>query len=153
MKTEPGVFSFDDLVKAPQKTTFWEGVRNYQARNLMRDEMKMGDESFIYHSGIDEPEIAGIAVISKTATPDDAAFNSKSKYFDSEAKKKGTNPWVGVTITATQKFSSPITRTQLKETPSLKNIMVLKKGARLSVQPITNEEAAILKKLQKLFSV
>lgn len=147
MKTEPSVFSFDDLLKAKNKSTFWEGVRNFQARNLMRDEMQVGDEALIYHSGIEEPEIAGIAVISKLAEPDEKAFDPKSEYFDADAKKKGTNPWVGVTITAQAKFEKTVTRTLLKETSALENMMVLKKGARLSVQPVTKEEFNCIKKL------
>jgi predicted RNA-binding protein with PUA-like domain len=140
MKTEPSVFSFEDLLKAPGKTTAWEGVRNYQARNLMRDDFQLGDLAFIYHSGIAEPEIAGIAEIAKTGYPDPFAMDPKSKYFDPDAKKKGVNPWILVDVKAKKRFKKSVTRSQLKDCKALADMMVLKKGARLSVQPVTEAE-------------
>lgn len=140
MKTEPSVFSFDDLVKAPKRTTHWEGVRNYQARNIMRDQMKVGDRAFIYHSGIDEPCIAGVAEIVREGYPDDSALDRKSKYYDPDAAKKGASPWALVDVKAIERFATPVGRTQLKNEAALKDMMVLKKGARLSVQPVTAAE-------------
>jgi predicted RNA-binding protein with PUA-like domain len=140
MKTEPSVFSFEDLVKAKHRTTHWEGVRNYQARNLMRDDFKVGDQALIYHSGIEEPEIAGLAVVARAGYPDASALDPKSQYFDAAAKKKGTNPWILVDVTATHLLPNPVTRTVLKQHPQLSQMMVLKKGARLSVQPVTKAE-------------
>ncbi len=140
MKTEPSVFSFDDLLKSPQQTTSWEGVRNYQARNLMRDEFQPGDKVLVYHSGIEEPEIAGLAEVAKGGYPDNFALDPESKYFDPDAKKKGESPWVMVDVKAVKKFKSPVTRTQLKKEKALQDMMVLKKGARLSVQPVSKNE-------------
>jgi predicted RNA-binding protein with PUA-like domain len=147
MKTEPGVFSFEDLVKAPKRTTSWEGVRNYQARNLMRDEFKPGDEAFIYHSGVDEPAIMGVAEVVRGGHPDLFALDPKSKYFDEKAKKKGESPWVLVDVKATHRFAVPVTRDMLKAEPKLAKMMVLQKGARLSVQPVTAEEFKVICKL------
>lgn len=140
MKTEPTTFSYDDLLKAPKKTTAWEGVRNYQARNLMRDQMKKGDLAILYHSSCDVPAGIGIMEISKEAYPDPFALDSKSQYFDSDAKKKGENPWVVVEVTAKKKFKTPVTRDLMKGEAKLKNVMVLKKGSRLSVQPLLESE-------------
>lgn len=149
MKTEPGVFSFDDLVKAPRKTTCWEGVRNYQARNFMRDEFKVGDRALIYHSGIEEPCIVGIAEITREGYPDLSALDPKAQYFDENAKKKGESPWVMVDVTARQAFTVPVTRAQLQAQPGLKQMLVLKKGMRLSIQPVTASEFKVVVKLGK----
>ncbi len=140
MKTEPSVFSFDDLTRAPQRTTAWEGVRNYKARNLMRDDFKNGDRVLVYHSGIDDPVIEGLAQVVREGYPDGKAMDPKSGYFDPDAKKKGVNPWVMVDVQATDRFQVPVTRSMLKEQPALAKMMVLQKGARLSVQPVTEKE-------------
>jgi predicted RNA-binding protein with PUA-like domain len=147
MKTEPGVFSFDDLVKA--KTTCWEGVRNYQARNLMRDEFKKGDLALIYHSSVDEPAVMGIAEVAREGYTDLTALDPKSKYFDEKAKAKGESPWVMVDVKARERMTVPVTREMLKAQTSLKNMMVLQKGARLSVQPVTAAEFETIRKLGK----
>lgn len=138
MKTEPDVFSFEDLIKSPDRTTFWEGVRNYQARNLMRDEFKVGHKVLVYHSNLADPVIPGVAEVVKTAYPDDTALDPKSDYFDPKAK--GVSPWVRVDIKATHRFAVPVTRSKLKTEPALAKMMVLQKGARLSVQPLTELE-------------
>ncbi len=140
MKSEPEVFSFEDLLKAPKKTTSWEGVRNYQARNLMRDEFKVGDLVLFYHSNAEPTGIFGVCEVTKEAYPDIFALDPKSEYFDSEAKKRGTNPWVSVEVKAKLKFNSPVLREDLKSHVELKQMMVLKKGSRLSVQPVTEKE-------------
>ncbi|MBY0370370.1 EVE domain-containing protein [bacterium] len=139
MKSEPEVFSFEDLLKAPKQTTHWEGVRNYQARNLMRDEFKAGDGVLFYHSNADVTGIAGVAEVVKEGYPDSAAEDPKSDYYDPITKKK-PNPWVLVDVRATQRLQQTVTRDMLKADPAFKNMMVLKKGARLSVQPVTKEE-------------
>lgn len=149
MKTEPDVFSFDDLVKNPKRTTSWEGVRNYQARNLMRDDFKLKDRAFIYHSGIDEPCIAGVAEVVREGYPDQTALDPKSKYYDEDAAKKKETPWVMVDVKATHRFKTPVTRDMLKAEKKLQSMMVLKKGARLSVQPVTKDEFEIILKLGK----
>lgn len=149
MKTEPSVFSFDDLLKAPKKTTSWEGVRNYQVRNFMRDDFKLGDEAFIYHSGIDEPSIIGIATVVKRGYPDLTALDPKSRYFDERAKKNGASPWILVDVKAVAKMKCPVTRGMLKAESRLKNMVVLQKGSRLSIQPVTPDEFEIIKGLGK----
>ncbi len=138
MKTEPDVFSFDDLVQSPDRTTFWEGVRNYQARNLMRDEFKVGHKVLIYHSNLADPVIPGLAEVVKAGYPDASALDPKSDYFDPKAK--GVSPWIRVDVKATHRFTVPVPRSLLKEDPALSEMMVLKKGARLSVQPVSESE-------------
>jgi predicted RNA-binding protein with PUA-like domain len=140
MKTEPSVFSFEDLTRAPKKTTGWEGVRNYQARNLMRDEMKLGDRCLIYHSNLEVPVVAGVAEIVREGYPDETALNKKSEYYDEKAAKKGESPWMKVDVKAVQAFAVPVSRDVLKSDKALADMMVLRKGARLSVQPVTKRE-------------
>ncbi len=147
MKTEPNVFSFEDLVKAPNRTTHWEGVRNYQARNFMRDSFKKGDQVLIYHSNVDEPAVFGIATVVREGYSDPFALDPKSKYFDEEAKKKGESPWIMVDVKATHRFKNPVTREQLKKEPRAKTIMVLQRGARLSVQPVSEEHFNLILEL------
>ncbi len=138
MKTEPGVFSIDDLMKSPGKTTSWDGVRNYQARNYMRDEMKAGDQVLFYHSG-KNPSVAGTARIVKEGYPDHTAWDHQSGHFD-----PGSTPekpvWYMVDIQLERKFSRPINLTLLRTIKELENMVLLKKGMRLSVQPVTKEE-------------
>jgi len=153
MKSEPEVFSFNDLLKAPKKTTHWEGVRNYQARNLMRDQFKLGDRVLFYHSNAEPTGIFGVCEVVKEAYPDSSAWDPKSEYFDSESKKKGINPWVMVDIRAVSLLSVPVLRENLKDSPPLKDMLVLKKGSRLSVQPVTESEFQTILKLGKPVSV
>jgi predicted RNA-binding protein with PUA-like domain len=140
MKTEPSVFSFEDLVRTPKQTTGWEGVRNYQARNLMRDEMKLGDRCLIYHSNLEVPVVAGVAEVVREGYPDETALDKKSEYYDDKAAAKGQSPWIKVDVRATHVFTHAVTRDQLKNDESLAEMMVLRKGARLSVQPVTKKE-------------
>lgn len=149
MKSEPNVFSFEDLLKAPKRTTHWEGVRNYQARNLMRDKFRLGDLVLFYHSNAEPTGIFGVCEVVKEAYADTSAWDTKSKYFDSESKKRGVNPWVMVDIKAVSRFSVPILRDDLKTETLLKNMLVLKKGSRLSVQPVTQSEFQHIVKLGK----
>ena len=133
MKTEPDVFSIDDLKS--QKTTPWEGVRNYQARNFMRDEMKKGDMVLIYHSNAKPPGVAGIGVVSKEAFPDHFAWDKKSKYFDPKSTKE--NPrWVMVEVKFKKKFKELISLSEIKETKGLEELLILRKGNRLSITPV-----------------
>ena len=133
MKTEPDVFSIDDLKS--HKTTPWEGVRNYQARNFMRDEMKKGDMVLIYHSNAKPPGVAGIGVVSKEAFPDHFAWDKKSKYFDPKSTKE--NPrWMMVEIKFKKKFKELISLSEIKETKGLEDMLILKKGNRLSITPV-----------------
>lgn len=133
------MFSFEDLMKAPRGTTCWEGVRNFQARNLMRDEFKVGDGVLIYHSGTDVPSVVGIAEVASEAYPDKAAEDPKSNYYEPKTAK-GPNPWMMVDVRAERALKTPVTRDMLRSDPRTRGMMVLKKGARLSVQPVTAEE-------------
>ncbi|MFM8268961.1 MAG: EVE domain-containing protein [Pseudomonadota bacterium] len=153
MKSEPNVFSFEDLLKAPKKTTHWEGVRNYQARNLMRDQFQVGDLVLFYHSNAEPTGIFGVCEVVKEAYPDSSAWEPKNKYFDPHSKEKGINPWVMVDVKAVSRFSVPVLRDDLKNEAPLKNMAVLKKGSRLSVQPVTESEFQHIMKLGKPIKV
>jgi predicted RNA-binding protein with PUA-like domain len=140
MKTEPKVFSYDDLQKAPKQTSPWDGVRNYQARNFMRDDFKSGDLVFVYHSSCDVPGVVGIAEVVREAYEDPSAMNSKSPYFDEKAKKRGDNPWVMVDVKAKTEFSKQVTLGWMRENKKLADMMLLKRGQRLSIQPLTKTQ-------------
>jgi predicted RNA-binding protein with PUA-like domain len=143
VKTEPSVFSWDDLQKLPNQTSPWEGVRNYQARNFMRDEMKLGDRVFFYHSVAKPLAIMGIAQVVKEAYPDPFAFDPKSDYYD--PKSSPENPrWVMVDLQFESAFTPPIILDELKQTSGLEEMMLLRKGSRLSVQPVTAQEWEIV---------
>ena len=125
LKTEPNTFSWDDLMKSPDRTTCWEGVRNYQARNLMRDEMTVGDQVLIYHSVVKPMVIAGVAEVVREAYPDHFAWEAQNPYFD--AKSSPDDPrWVMVDVRALRAFEPPITRNELKAQTALEGMMVLK---------------------------
>lgn len=147
MKTEPDTFSIEDLIRAPKRTTSWEGVRNYQARNLMRDEFKLGDEVFIYHSSCEVPGVVGTAKVVREAHPDLTALDPRSEYFDEKSKAAGESRWMMVAVQALTRFAQPVSLAQLRETKGLEDMMVLKRGARLSVQPVSAKEWAIITKL------
>ena len=144
-KSEPDVFSIQDLASAPKKTTYWDGVRNYQARNLLRDDMHKDDEVLYYHSRVQPIGVAGVAWISRGGYPDPEQFNPKSKYFD--AKSNPEDPrWFCVDITHVRTFDEVIPLAMLKEQKALSKMMVTQRGARLSVQPVTAAEFnAVLK--------
>jgi len=138
MKSEPSVFSFDDLWRSKKRTTFWDGVRNYQARNLMRDEMKVGDDVLFYHSNAKPPGVAGLARVCKEAYPDHTAWDKKSKYFD--AKSTPEDPrWFMVDVEFVEKFPAVLSLTVIKEDPRFDDMMLTRKGARLSVQPVSKK--------------
>ncbi|MBX9689312.1 MAG: EVE domain-containing protein [Candidatus Obscuribacterales bacterium] len=139
MKSEPNVFSISDLEKAANKTTCWDGVRNYQARNYLRDQIKNGDLVFFYHSNADPPGIAGIAEVVKEAYPDHTAFDKKHEHYDPKSKKENPS-WYMVDIKHLQTFKTAIALDQLKELKGLEKMALLQKGSRLSVQPVTREE-------------
>lgn len=143
LKTEPTSFSFDDLCKAPQRTTSWDGVRNYQARNMMRDEMKVGDLVFIYHSSSDPPGIAGIAEVVKAGYPDETAFDRKDSHFDPKSKRESPT-WYLVDVKALKPLKRLITLDELRGVPGLEKMVLLQRGSRLSVQPVRAEEWEII---------
>lgn len=145
MKTEPDVFSIDDLKK--NKTTLWEGVRNYQARNHLMA-MKSGDKVLFYHSSAEVIGVAGTAVISKTAAPDPAQFNKKSEYFEPAATKEKPR-WFCPEVKFVEKFKNVITLDQIKEDPALASMLVIKRGQRLSVQPVEKKDFERIVELAK----
>ena len=133
MKTEPSSYSIDDLVR--DQKTFWSGVRNYQARNFIRDTIKSGDLALIYHSSAEPPGVAGIARVIKEGYPDPTALDQKDDHFDPKATSQ--NPiWYGVGIAIVKKLKRFISLEEIKKQKELENMMVVKKGARLSIQPV-----------------
>lgn len=134
LKSEPDVFSFADLKKRPRKTEPWNGVRNYQARNFMR-QMQVGDLGLFYHSSCDEPGIAGIVRISKAAYPDPTQFDPKSEYFDPGSKKDDPR-WSVVDVIWQADFPRFVSLEQLRSEPALEGLIVLRRGNRLSVTPV-----------------
>ncbi len=139
MKSEPSCFSIDDLKASPKETTCWDGVRNYQARNFMRDDMHVGDLVFFYHSNCAPPGIAGIAKVVREAYPDDTAFDPESEHPDLTSSP--TNPrWFMVDVQFVEKFDHVISLAILKQHVALSRMLLLRKGNRLSVLPVTPEE-------------
>ena len=146
MKTEPTTYSIEDLEKESNQTTCWEGVRNYQARNLLRDDIQEGDRVLFYHSACKEPAVVGTAIVSRPGYPDSHAFDKRSKYYD--AKSDPENPrWFMVDVKLEQKFDAPVTLASLREKASLKEMVLLQKGSRLSVQPVKKKEFDIVLKM------
>lgn len=144
MKSEPDVFSFDDLRNADRKTSMWEGVRNYQARNFMRDSMQKGDLVLFYHSNCNEPGIVGLAEIaSKSAYPDPTQFDSKSKYHDPKSDP-GNPRWLVVDVRYKKKLKNPVTLKEIKAHPELRNMKVAQRGMRLSIQPVDEKHLKII---------
>ncbi len=148
MKTEPGTYSIDDLAKEKDQTTCWEGVRNYQARNLLRDEIQQGDRVLFYHSACKEPAVVGTAVVARSGYPDKFAFDRRSKYYD-EKSHPDQPTWYLVDVKLDQKFDHPVTLAELKQQDSLKDMVLLQKGSRLSVQPVKKSEFDTVLKLAK----
>jgi len=143
MKSEPTTFSIQDLAKASKRTTCWDGVRNYQARNFMRA-MKIGDQVLFYHSNADPPAIVGIAEIVREAYPDHTAFDPKDGHYDPKSRIDRPT-WDMVDLRLVRIFSSPLTLDRLRQQPRLKHMELLRKGSRLSVQPVrANEWRAIV---------
>ena len=147
MKTEPTVYAWADLQAEPHQTTCWEGVRNYQARNFMRDHMQVGDLVFFYHSVAKPPAIMGIAQVVKEAYPDPFAWEQSSRYYDPKSSPDQPR-WVMVDIQFQQSLDPPITLEELKQIPELSGMMLLKKGCRLSVQPVSEAEWQTILKLR-----
>jgi len=145
MKSEPDEFSIDDLAAAAKKTTPWFGVRNYQARNFMRDEMRVGDLAFFYHSSCPEPGIAGIVRVSKAAYPDASQFDRKSPYFDPNATRAAPR-WLNVDVTLVEK-TRLVALSELRATPELATMRILQRGNRLSITAVTPREWKIVERL------
>jgi predicted RNA-binding protein with PUA-like domain len=143
MKSEPTSYSIDDLKR--DKSTLWEGVRNYQARNLMK-EMKVGDEVLFYHSSVEPPAVVGVAEVSGPAERDPTQFDQRDSHYDPKATP--ANPiWYCVRAKFKQKFARSVTLPELKERKELQSMVLLRKGSRLSVQPVTEKEFKFICKL------
>ena len=139
MKSEPSCFSLDDLEKSPAGTAAWDGVRNFQARNLLRDEIRVGDGVLFYHSSCAEPAIVGLAEVVRSGYPDHTAQDSRSDHFDPKASPD--HPiWYMVDVKFRSRLPRPLTRDDLRVHPVLAGMMVLQRGSRLSVQPVTKDE-------------
>ncbi len=146
MKSEPSCFSIDDLEASPQQTTYWDGVRNYQARNFMRNDMRIHDQIFFYHSNCKPPGIVGIAEVISEPYPDYTAYDPTSEHPDS--KSTPDNPrWFMVDIRFIKKFPQMISLETLRQYPELSNMQLLRKGNRLSVLPVRSLEWAIIIKI------
>jgi predicted RNA-binding protein with PUA-like domain len=138
MKSEPDEFSIDDLVAAPRQTTPWFGVRNYQARNYMRDHMKVGDGVLFYHSSCEIPGIAGIAKVASGAHPDASQFDRKSEYYDAKSKREEPR-WMLVDVKLAKK-TRLMPLEEMRTYPELADMVTLKRGNRLSITPVTPAE-------------
>lgn len=135
-KTEPETFSVDDLASQPNSEEVWDGIRNYQARNLLRDDIRFGDRVFIYHSRTSEPAVVGVArVTSRQPFPDPLQFDADSAYYDPKSPKEDPR-WVSVKVKLMKKLPNPVTLKTIKDDPELEGIVVGKRGMRLSIQPV-----------------
>lgn len=138
-KSEPEAYSIADLAREPTKTTFWDGVRNYQARNFLRDTIRLGDRVLFYHSNADPMAIVGTAEVVKTGYPDHTAFDPKDHHYDPKSNPDEPT-WFMVDVRLLQVFPKPVTRDELKACADLSEMMVIRQGARLSIQPVTADE-------------
>ncbi|MBP1208210.1 putative RNA-binding protein with PUA-like domain [Duganella sp. 1411] len=147
MKSEPDEVSIDDVMASPGQTTPWFGVRNYQARNFMRDQMKDGDGVLFYHSSCPEPGIAGLAVVVGGPYPDATQFDKKSKYYDAKATPEQPR-WISVDVKGTEK-TRLLSLAEMRTIPALEDMVVLQKGSRLSITPVTAAQWKAIVKLLK----
>jgi predicted RNA-binding protein with PUA-like domain len=139
MKSEPEAFSIDDLQARPNRIEPWDGVRNYQARNFMRDDMQAGDQVFFYHSNCDEPGIVGIMEVAGKSYPDVTAFDPQSKYFDPKSSPDQPR-WFLVDVKYIRHTRRTLSLAELKEHDPLENMPLVRKGNRLSIMPVTKEQ-------------
>jgi len=148
MKSEPSTFGILDLKNCKKQTDSWDGIRNYQARNFMRDDMKNGDLVFFYHSSCDEPGIVGTMEVVKEAYPDHTALDKKSPYYDEKASEE--NPrWMMVDVKLKEVYTETITLKSLKAMKQLDSMRLLQKGNRLSIMPVTEQEWKTIVQLEK----
>jgi predicted RNA-binding protein with PUA-like domain len=139
IKSEPGSFSFDDLLSAGNQTTVWDGVRNYQARNFMRDEMKVGDKVLYYHSSTSDPGVVGVAEVASEPYPDPSQFDQRSRYFDPKSSREQPR-WFVVDVRGIRHLARPVTLSELKADPRLAGLRLVQRGNRLSVMPVSAAE-------------
>ena len=142
MKSEPSDCSIDDLAAMPKKTVAWYGVRNYQARNFMRDQMEVGDQVLFYHSSCAEPGIAGLAEVASKAYPDETQFDRKNKYFDPKSTRE-TPRWFNVDVKLKKK-TRLVPLSELRSYPELEHMRILQRGNRLSITPVDPKEWAFI---------
>ncbi|MCC6316226.1 MAG: EVE domain-containing protein [Gemmatimonadaceae bacterium] len=147
MKTEPSTFSFDDLMNAPRRTTSWDGVRNYQARNFMQ-EMKVGDQVIIYHSSAEPPGAAGIAEVAREAQPDLSAFDPKDHHYDPDSKREAPR-WFCVDVRGVEPLERFVSLEELRGNPALSGMRLLQRGNRLSVLPVSAAEFRAIRAMAK----
>jgi predicted RNA-binding protein with PUA-like domain len=145
MKSEPDEFSIDDLVRSPTRSTPWFGVRNYQARNFMRDAMRVGDGVLFYHSSCAVPGIAGLAKVASSPYPDATQFDPKSPYFDAKSTRESPR-WLLVDVKLVRK-TRLLSLDDLRAEPALADMVVLRRGNRLSITPVTRDEWTVVTKL------
>ncbi len=147
MKSEPDECSIDDLAKRPHQTVPWTGVRNYQARNFMRDQMRVGDGVLFYHSSCPQPGVAGLATVASTAYPDETQFDPGSKYFDAKSSREAPR-WLHVDVKLARK-TRLLPLAEMRQRPELATMQLLRPGSRLSITPVTPEEwQAVLRLLE-----
>ncbi|WKJ88619.1 EVE domain-containing protein [Methylomonas montana] len=147
MKSEPETFGIDDLFNRPNQTEHWDGVRNYQARNMMRDDMKIGDQVFFYHSNCDEPGIVGIMQVARESYPDFTAFDPDDKHFDPKSNPEKPT-WYMVDVQFVRKLSRNISLRELKLKTELTDLALLRRGNRLSIMPVNAEQWAFILALE-----
>jgi predicted RNA-binding protein with PUA-like domain len=147
MKSEPDTFSIDDLQKRPEQTEHWDGVRNYQARNLMRDEMKIGDQVFFYHSNCELPGIVGIAEVVNESYPDFTAFDPENKHFDPKSNPEKPT-WFMVDVKFVRKLKRTISLQELKLKPELSDLALVRRGNRLSINPVSQDQWTFILNLE-----
>jgi len=146
IKSEPNTYHIDDLANEVNQTTYWEGVRNFQVRNMMRDQMRQGDYAFFYHSSCQPPGIVGVVQIVREAYPDHTAFDPESEGYD--PKSTTDNPrWYMVDIQLFERWSQKLTLHQLKAEPDLADMPLVKKGNRLSMMPVTDEQWRVIERM------
>lgn len=151
VKSEPNVFSIDNLAAAPDKSTVWDGVRNYQARRSLRDGMREGDEVLFYHSRVEPMAVVGVTKVVREGFPDPSQFDPKHKYFDPDSRRDKPR-WYAVQLQLVSKFKHPVTLASMRDMPELEGLPLLKKGSRLSVQPVGAEHFAMIVALGKRLS-
>jgi predicted RNA-binding protein with PUA-like domain len=150
MKSEPATFGIDDLARAPRQTAGWDGVRNYQARNMLRDDFRVGDRAFFHHSSCEVPGIVGTMEVVRAGHPDPTAFDRAHRHFD--VGSDPSNPrWYQVEVRLLRKFAQPVTLETLREhaTGPLRDLIVLRRGNRLSVMPVTADEWKFIHRLAR----
>lgn len=147
-KSEPDSFSIDDLIACPEQTEPWDGIRNYQARNFLRDQVKQGDKLFFYHSSCKQVGVVGVATIVKKAYPDPSQFNPESKNYDPKSSQE--NPrWLMVDVRFQEKFKTLLSLSSIKANPQITEIGLVKKGHRLSIMPVSENEWKIIYNMAK----